>query len=118
MFPAFLKRRDRSRPFFVMCHRKEPNKEFAAHPWHVHRYRDDVQIPDGSDNDYKSRGRGGGECDPVHRREHQVRPEAGADVAGGRPKISQVVDQSPFGSIAASHASTIFEGSVEAVAPI
>jgi hypothetical protein len=53
-FPAFLEPRDKSRQFFVMCHRKEPNKEFTPHPWHVHLYRDDVKIPDTSEDDYNS----------------------------------------------------------------
>ncbi len=53
----FIEQRDRSRPFFVMCHHKAPHRSWECHPKHREMYQDDLQIPDTYDDDYKDRAK-------------------------------------------------------------
>ncbi len=51
----FLERRDRERPFFMMCHHKAPHRPFAPHPRHRGLYTEDLPVPPTYDDDYSNR---------------------------------------------------------------
>ncbi|KAH6870650.1 alkaline-phosphatase-like protein [Alternaria rosae] len=53
----FIKNRDKSRPFFVMCHHKAPHRSWECDPKHKHLYKDPVRLPDTFTDDYKNRAR-------------------------------------------------------------
>ncbi|KAH7353138.1 alkaline-phosphatase-like protein [Pyrenochaeta sp. MPI-SDFR-AT-0127] len=53
----FIKNRDKSRPFFVMCHHKAPHRSWECDPKHKHLYKDPVKIPETFTDDYKNRAR-------------------------------------------------------------
>lgn len=54
---GFIKARDRSRPFFVMCHHKAPHRSWECHDKHKHLYRDKIKVPDTFTDDYKNRAK-------------------------------------------------------------
>ena len=79
--------RDRSQPFFLMCHHKAPHRSFEPHP----KYRDmlegeDVKMPDTFDDDYKNRARAAAAAkmrirsDMTYRDLGLVQPEGGLEV--------------------------------------
>ncbi|GLQ56397.1 sulfatase [Devosia nitrariae] len=52
----FLERRDRSRPFFLMCHHKAPHRNFGCHPKHASLYEnEDLPLPESFNDDYANR---------------------------------------------------------------
>lgn len=52
----FLGRRDRDRPFFLMCHHKAPHRSFEPHPRYRHLYADgNLSVPETFDDDYANR---------------------------------------------------------------
>lgn len=51
----FLKRRDASRPFFLMCHHKAPHRNFICDHKHETLYEDDLPLPDSFTDDYANR---------------------------------------------------------------
>jgi arylsulfatase A-like enzyme len=53
----FIKNRDKSRPFLVMCHHKAPHRSWECDPKHKHLYKDPVRLPDTFTDDYKNRAR-------------------------------------------------------------
>ncbi|KAE8550428.1 hypothetical protein TMatcc_008457 [Talaromyces marneffei ATCC 18224] len=53
----WIKRRDPSGPFFLMCHHKAPHRSWEYHPKHKGLYQDDIKIPDTFTDDYKNRAR-------------------------------------------------------------
>jgi arylsulfatase A-like enzyme len=56
----FLDRRDRSRPFFLMCHHKAPHRNFGCHPKYASLYEnEDLPLPESFNDDYANRAPGG-----------------------------------------------------------
>ncbi|KAH6613048.1 alkaline-phosphatase-like protein [Boeremia exigua] len=53
----FIRNRDTSRPFFVMCHHKAPHRSWECDPKHKHMYKDRIRLPDTFTDDYKNRAR-------------------------------------------------------------
>ncbi|KAH7083869.1 alkaline-phosphatase-like protein [Paraphoma chrysanthemicola] len=53
----FIRTRDKSRPFFAMCHHKAPHRSWECDPKHKHLYKDPVRLPDTFTDDYKNRAR-------------------------------------------------------------
>ena len=51
----FLSRRDKDRPFFLMCHHKAPHRPFVPHPRYNGLYTDDLPVPQTYDDDYANR---------------------------------------------------------------
>lgn len=54
---SWIEKRDKSRPFFLMCHHKAPHRSWECHPKHKHLYHEDVKLPDTFTDDYKNRAR-------------------------------------------------------------
>lgn len=54
---AFIKGRDKARPFFVMCHHKAPHRSWECHDRHKHLYTAQVRMPETYTDDYKHRAR-------------------------------------------------------------
>ncbi|KAK5211083.1 hypothetical protein LTR41_003695 [Exophiala xenobiotica] len=53
----FMKNRDPTRPFFLMCHHKAPHRSWEHHYKHKDLYCDPVKVPDTFTDDYKNRAR-------------------------------------------------------------
>ena len=53
----WLKARDKTRPFFLMCHHKAPHRSWENHPRHNGAYTEDLHLPDTFNDDYKNRAR-------------------------------------------------------------
>lgn len=51
----FIKRRDKKRPFFVMCHHKAPHRSWECDEKHKDLYKDPITLPDTFNDDYKNR---------------------------------------------------------------
>lgn len=53
----FMKKRDKTKPFFVMCHHKAPHRSWEYDPKHKDLYKDPVRLPDTFNDDYKNRAK-------------------------------------------------------------
>lgn len=53
----FIKGRDETKPFFIMCHHKAPHRSWECHDRHKHFYTDKIKIPETYTDDYKNRAR-------------------------------------------------------------
>lgn len=53
----WLERRDKERPFFLMCHHKAPHREWDPKPEHRSLYPDPIPVPETFEDDYANRGR-------------------------------------------------------------
>ena len=53
----WLEKRDKTKPFFLMCHHKAPHRSWECHPKHKDLYEADVKIPETYDDDYKNRAK-------------------------------------------------------------
>lgn len=53
----FIKTRDKSRPFFAMCHHKAPHRSWECHDRHKHLYTSPVKVPETFTDDYKNRAK-------------------------------------------------------------
>ncbi|KAK8078622.1 hypothetical protein PG996_004792 [Apiospora saccharicola] len=51
----FIRGRDKSRPFFAMCHHKAPHRSWEYDPKHKDLYKEPVRLPDTFTDDYKNR---------------------------------------------------------------
>ncbi|KAK7919943.1 alkaline phosphatase-like protein [Apiospora marii] len=51
----FIRQRDKSRPFFAMCHHKAPHRSWEYDAKHKDLYQDPVRLPDTFTDDYKHR---------------------------------------------------------------
>ncbi|KAF4124241.1 Arylsulfatase A or related enzyme [Geosmithia morbida] len=51
----WIGKRDRSRPFFLMCHHKAPHRSWECDYKHKDLYRDPIRLPDTFTDDYKNR---------------------------------------------------------------
>jgi arylsulfatase A-like enzyme len=56
----WMKKRDPSRPFFLMCHHKAPHRSWEYHYKHASLYTETVRVPDTFTDDYKNRARAAG----------------------------------------------------------
>ncbi|KAJ5279728.1 hypothetical protein N7478_005100 [Penicillium angulare] len=53
----WIKSRDKSKPFFLMCHHKAPHRSWECDPKHKNLYKDPVRLPDTFTDDYKNRAK-------------------------------------------------------------
>lgn len=53
----WIKKRDKKRPFFLMCHHKAPHRNWECHPKHNSLYQEDIKLPDTFTDDYKHRAK-------------------------------------------------------------
>ena len=53
----WMQKRDKTRPFFLMCHHKAPHRSWECNPKHQELYQEDVKLPDTFTDDYKNRAR-------------------------------------------------------------
>lgn len=51
----FLERRDRERPFFLMCHHKAPHRNFVCDHKHEDMFEEDLPLPQSFNDDYANR---------------------------------------------------------------
>ncbi|KAF4971477.1 hypothetical protein FSARC_1705 [Fusarium sarcochroum] len=51
----WMEKRDKSRPFFLMCHHKAPHRSWENDHKHKDLYKDPVRLPDTFTDDYKNR---------------------------------------------------------------
>jgi arylsulfatase A-like enzyme len=82
----WLERRDKERPFFVMCHHKAPHRSWEPHPRHKQLYQEDIVLPETFDDDYKNRAKAAAAArmriaeDMTYLDLGLVQPEGGAEV--------------------------------------
>ncbi|MGV8988351.1 MAG: sulfatase [Cypionkella sp.] len=82
----WMKGRDESKPFFLMCHHKAPHREWEPHPKNRGLYQDDIAVPDSFDDDYRNRAKAASEAKMRIRDDMKfadlglVQPEGGAEV--------------------------------------
>lgn len=83
----WLEDRDKSRPFFLMCHHKAPHRSFEPHPKYRGLFADeDVKMPDTYNDDYKNRARAAEAArmrvrsDMTYKDLGLVQPEGGSEV--------------------------------------
>ncbi|KAK3302826.1 alkaline-phosphatase-like protein [Chaetomium strumarium] len=53
----WMRGRDRTKPFFLMCHHKAPHRSWECDDKHKDLYKDPVRLPDTFTDDYKSRAK-------------------------------------------------------------
>ncbi|GAD92265.1 mucin-desulfating sulfatase, putative [Paecilomyces variotii No. 5] len=53
----WIKGRDTSQPFFLMCHHKAPHRSWECDDKHKHLYKDPIKLPDTFTDDYKNRAK-------------------------------------------------------------
>lgn len=88
---AWIRNRDRSRPFFLMCHHKAPHRPWEPHPRHKHLYRERISVPETFDDDYRNRAKAAAAArirvaeDMTYRDVGVVQPEGGREV--GEPQF-------------------------------
>lgn len=56
----WIKARDKTKPFFLMCHHKAPHRSWECDPKHRDLFQEDVKVPDTFDDDYKNRAKAAG----------------------------------------------------------
>ncbi|GAA5917272.1 hypothetical protein JCM6882_009270 [Rhodosporidiobolus microsporus] len=82
----FIAKRDKSKPFFVMCHHKAPHRAWECDPKHKHLYKEPVRLPDTFSDDYKNRAKAAAvakmrvESDMSYQDLGLVQPEGGIEV--------------------------------------
>lgn len=88
---AWLKQRDPTRPFFLMCHHKAPHRKWEYHPRHKHLYKHEIRVPQTFNDDYKNRAKAAAvarfkvEADLDYFDLGLVQPEGGREV--GQPQV-------------------------------
>ncbi|KAI0020905.1 alkaline-phosphatase-like protein [Xylariomycetidae sp. FL0641] len=101
---SFIEKRDKSKPFFAMCHHKAPHR-----PWNYdHKYKDlykeDIKLPETFDDDYKNRAKSAEVAkmrvaeDMTYQDLGLVQPEGGSEIGElGLPGIPFLQDRKvPF----------------------
>lgn len=53
----FLEKRDKDKPFFIMCHHKAPHRSWHPKREHFGLYKDEIKVPDTFSDDYKNRAK-------------------------------------------------------------
>lgn len=56
----YMQKRNKSKPFFLMCHHKAPHRSWECDPKHRHLYQEDIKVPDTFDDDYRNRAKAAG----------------------------------------------------------
>ncbi|KAF6835350.1 mucin-desulfating sulfatase (n-acetylglucosamine-6-sulfatase) [Colletotrichum plurivorum] len=51
----WMEKREKDKPFFLMCHHKAPHRSWECDNKHKHLYKDPVRLPDTFTDDYKNR---------------------------------------------------------------
>ena len=83
---SWMERRDKSKPFFLMCHHKAPHREWEPHPKNRTLYQDDIKVPETFDDNYKNRAKASSEAkmrikdDMKYADLGLVQPEGGLEV--------------------------------------
>jgi arylsulfatase A-like enzyme len=83
---TWLKSRDPSKPFFLMCHHKAPHREWEPNPKYRDLVTDDIALPDTFDDDYKNRAKAAAAAkmrikdDMTYDDLGLVQPEGGAEI--------------------------------------
>lgn len=85
----FLERRDRQRPFFLMCHHKAPHRNFVCNHKHEDLFQDDLPLPESFNDTYENRAAAAAAAkmrirsDMTYDDLGLIQPEGGSEV--GRP---------------------------------
>lgn len=53
----WIEKREKSRPFFLMCHHKAPHRSWECDPKSRHLYQQDIKVPETYDDEYKNRAK-------------------------------------------------------------
>lgn len=53
----YIDKRDKSKPFFVMCHNKAPHRFWECDPKHKDLYKDEIKVPENFNDDYRNRAK-------------------------------------------------------------
>jgi len=53
----WIEKRDRKRPFFLMCHHKAPHRSWECDNKHKNLYTDPIRVPETYSDDYKNRAK-------------------------------------------------------------
>lgn len=54
---VWMQDRDRSKPFFLMCHHKAPHRSWECDPKHKGLYTEDIKVPNTFNDDYANRAK-------------------------------------------------------------
>ncbi|KAH8901125.1 alkaline phosphatase-like protein [Thozetella sp. PMI_491] len=82
--------RDKTQPFFLMCHHKAPHRSWESHPRHKHLYTDKIRVPETFGDDYRNRAKAAGLAkmrvaeDLTYFDLGLVQPEGSAELIGER----------------------------------
>ena len=82
----WLAKRNKNKPFFLMCHHKAPHREWEPHPKYRDIYKDNIKIPETFHDDYKNRAKAAAEAkmrikdDMTYADLGLVQPEGGLEV--------------------------------------
>ena len=82
----WLEKRNKNKPFFLMCHHKAPHREWEPHPKYRDIYKDNIKIPETFHDDYKNRAKAAAEAkmrikdDMTYADLGLVQPEGGLEV--------------------------------------
>ncbi len=85
-----IRGRDKTQPFFLMCHHKAPHRSWESHPRHKHWYTDPISVPETFGDDYRNRAKAAGLAkmrvadDLTYFDLGLVQPEGGAEAIGER----------------------------------
>lgn len=93
----FIQRRDRDRPFFVMCHHKAPHRSWECHDKHKSLYRDKIQLPDTFTDDYKNRAKAA-EVAKIRVAEDMTYHDLGLAQPNGGCRVGEKMRDTEFGS--------------------
>ena len=83
---SWLKQRDKTKPFFLMCNHKAPHREWEPHPKYRKCFEENVEIPNTFNDDYKNRAKGAAEAkmrikdDMTYADLGLVQPEGGSEI--------------------------------------
>lgn len=53
----WISKRDKKKPFFLMCHHKAPHRSWECDNKHKHLYKDPIRVPETYGDDYKNRAK-------------------------------------------------------------
>ena len=82
----WLEKRNKNKPFFLMCHHKAPHREWEPHPKYRDIYKDNIKVPETFHDDYKNRAKAAAEAkmrikdDMTYADLGLVQPEGGLEV--------------------------------------
>ena len=82
----WLEKRNKNKPFFLMCHHKAPHREWEPHPKYRDIYKDNIKVPETFHDDYKNRAKAAAEAkmrikdDMTYADLGLIQPEGGLEV--------------------------------------